>query len=346
MEASIKAVEDILGYEFKDKKLIEEALTHPSHCLSKSYEQLEFVGDSALNLAITKHLYLTHPDLDQGELTELRSANVSTEKFARVAIRHELYKHIRHNVADLQDTIRQFTLAIQDEGDVAITYGGSVTAPKFLADIVESIAAAIYIDDFQFDLVKLWRLFRRLLEPIVTPADLQRQPHPVTLLFDQCHKDGNHVYIEHVKQGSKTVANVYINGELIASGSDQHKETARLYAAKKALEELSRLEPIPHEVIDVVQLQSTEGFPDHEIEGAKQKLHEFCRSKKWPNPNYKIENEDGPAHDRKFVCSVQIDGRISSIHGDVKSKVKDAENSAASILLHRLALLESNWSCL
>lgn len=82
-------------------------------------------------------------------------------------------------------------------------------------------------------------------------ADLQRQPQPVTILFDQCQKDEKHVDIKHVKQGSKNIASVYVNGELITSNSDQHKETAKLHAAKEALELLpiSKPKPKPHDMV-------------------------------------------------------------------------------------------------
>lgn len=97
MEDSVKAVESILNYKFKDKKLIEEALTHPSYTDGPSYQRLEFLGDSALGLAISAFFFSSYPDIGEGPLTDLRKANVSTERLARVAVRLGLYKYIRHN---------------------------------------------------------------------------------------------------------------------------------------------------------------------------------------------------------------------------------------------------------
>ena len=107
-ETYIRAVEKILSYKFKDKKLLEEALTlsHPAYNKNnnnnnreslRSYQRLEFVGDMVLGLAVSKYLYLEFPSLSPGHLTNLRSANVSNDKLARVAVRHGLHHYIRHN---------------------------------------------------------------------------------------------------------------------------------------------------------------------------------------------------------------------------------------------------------
>lgn len=95
------AVEKILNYSFNNKKLLEEALTHSSCDDYPSYQRLEFVGDAALGLALANYFFLAYPSLDAGELTLLRAANTSTEKFARVAVRHGLYSFLRRNAAAL-----------------------------------------------------------------------------------------------------------------------------------------------------------------------------------------------------------------------------------------------------
>lgn len=105
METSVKAVEEILNYKFIKPKLLEEALTHSSCIDSVSYQRLEFVGDAALGLAITNYVYLAYPELDPGQLSLLRAANISTEKLARVAVRHGLYKYVRHNATALDGKV-------------------------------------------------------------------------------------------------------------------------------------------------------------------------------------------------------------------------------------------------
>ncbi|KAM3744105.1 hypothetical protein ACB098_06G027000 [Castanea mollissima] len=322
-ETDIRAVEKILSYKFKDKKLLQEALTHPAYYKNnnnnklRSYQRLEFVGDVVLGLAVSKYLYLEHPSLSPGELTNLRSANVSNDKLARVAVRHSLHRYIRHNNNlddSLLDKIEEFVDEVSEEDDIVLH--GSIKAPKILADIVESLAAAIYFD-LNFDLQNLWVIFRDLLEPIVTPKVLQQQPHPITTLNEQCQKQGREVDIKTWREGAKHIATVYVDGVSIASGSsDQSKEIAKLNAANQALLESSKSMPT-----NIGRLDFSFGLnKSFEIEGAEQKLNEVCQKKRWPDPIYRY-------------------GGLS-IEGEEKSGKMEAENSAASCIIR--ALLESN----
>ncbi|XP_050215535.1 ribonuclease 3-like protein 2 [Mercurialis annua] len=339
MEASIHAVEKILNYSFKNKKLLEEALTHSS-CTDSvlNYQRLEFLGDSALGHAFTNYVFLAFPSLDPGQLSLLRAANISTEKLARVALKHQLFGFLKHSVTNLDDKIREFSDAVSQEDD-AVAHGGAVKAPKVLADIVESVAAAVYVD-VGFDLQRLWVIIRSLFEPIVTPEDLRQQPQPVTMLFEVCHKQGKEVDIIHWKKGVKSIASVYVDGRFIASGSSEQKDNAKINAAKGALHKLSHL--LASNVGHFDDALKSIGGP-FEIEEAKRKLHELCGKNKWSKPTYCIEKDKGLPHEKKFECSVQIatgDG-VLYMMGDEKMRIKDAENSAASLMIR--ALQESNY---
>ncbi|KAL0000763.1 hypothetical protein SO802_014544 [Lithocarpus litseifolius] len=106
--SSIRSVEEILSYRFKDKSLLEEALTHSSYNNGesfKSYQRLEFVGDAVLGLALSNYVFLAYPNLEPGQLSSLRAANISTKKLARVAVRHGLHRFIRHNAPPLHDKV-------------------------------------------------------------------------------------------------------------------------------------------------------------------------------------------------------------------------------------------------
>ncbi|CAK9321823.1 unnamed protein product [Citrullus colocynthis] len=337
MESSVIAAERILSYNFKNKKLLEEALTHSSYFDSASYERLEFIGDSAIGLAITNYFFLAYPDLHQGQLSLLRAANISTEKLARVAVRHGLYNYVRRNAAALDDKVREFVDSVALEHN-SVPYGGLVKAPKVLADIVESVAGAVYVD-VNFDLQRLWVIIRGLLEPIYTLEDLQVEPQPVTVLFEVCQKNGKQVDIKNWKNGSTNVANVYVDGSFVASGTSMQKEIARLNAAREALIKLSDF--MDTRIRTVVTIDGID--ESFEIEGAKHKLHDFCCKKKWPKPNYSTEKDLGPSHERRFVCSVKISTSSGTLYmmGDEKSRVKDAENSAASLMIR--ALQERNY---
>ncbi|CAL9126265.1 unnamed protein product [Musa acuminata var. zebrina] len=330
---AVKEIERLLGYAFRSQSLLAEALTHSSYPDHRSYYRLEFVGDAALSLAITKHLYLTNPDLGPGRLSALRAANISTEKLARVAVRHRLYRFLRRNSHALDQMVFDFTNLVMMEREEEIgwaPYGGStVKAPKVLADIVESIAAAVYVD-CNFDLELLWKVLRGILEPIITSENMDEQP--VTTLYELCQKQGRSIEIKNWKRGFVNNISVFIDGDLMGIGCSEQRSIAKLNAARDALQKLSALEEADMEV----ELSSAAGNGTaEEKDGSKQKLNQFSSKKHWIMPMYKIENEEGPAHCKRFICSVQVEteGCTFITFGDPKSRVKDAENSAASKML-------------
>ncbi|KAI5432481.1 hypothetical protein KIW84_036277, partial [Lathyrus oleraceus] len=112
------------------------------------------------------------------------------------------------------------------------------------------------------------------------------------------------------------------------------KDIARLEAAKAALHKLERLLPATTMIRDCyVGIDGT-----FEVEAAKQKLYAICGIKKWPKPVYSIVKDEGTPQDKKFVTAVQIATPSATLQmsGDEKSRVKDAENSAASLMIRAL----------
>ncbi|CAI9782801.1 unnamed protein product [Fraxinus pennsylvanica] len=75
----------------------EEGKTESTPLSYGSYERLEYVGDSVLNLMVAEEHYPSCPDLQPGDLTRLRAANVDTEKLARAALNQQLHKFLRYN---------------------------------------------------------------------------------------------------------------------------------------------------------------------------------------------------------------------------------------------------------
>uniref|UniRef100_A0A0D9XJK8 RNase III domain-containing protein n=1 Tax=Leersia perrieri TaxID=77586 RepID=A0A0D9XJK8_9ORYZ len=305
-------VERLLGYRFRDRRLLEEALTHPSSVEgvgAASYERLEFVGDSALGLAFSNFLYLTNPTLGPGSLSTLRAANISTEKLARVAVRHDLYPLLRRNCPRLDLRVGQFIETVKQEPEddlCTVPYGGSVLkAPK---------------------------VTRRLFEPIITAETIDEQP--VTTLHELCQKHGRTAQFKTWQKGGMVVVNVFVGGEMVGIGSSEQKVIAKLNAARDALGKLAGAKQ------QVLTTGVGNGLGDEigELRECKQKLNEHCNRKNWPKPIFKLEKEDGPAHERKFVCSVQVETPTDNFvtTGDLMSRVKDAENSAAQKMLEYL----------
>ena len=85
MLESFSEVEDIIGYKFKDKNLLIRAFTHNSGVkkgTKRSYQNLEFLGDSILSFVIAEALMKRHPSFDEGQLTRMRAAIVSEKPLA------------------------------------------------------------------------------------------------------------------------------------------------------------------------------------------------------------------------------------------------------------------------
>ncbi|XP_039031430.1 ribonuclease 3-like protein 3 [Hibiscus syriacus] len=232
---SLDGVEQILSYEFRNKGLLEGAFTHASLGLTISNEQLEYVGDSVLNLLFTKQQFFEYPDLSPGTLTRLRAANVDTEKLARVAVKHGLYRYLRHKKPLLEEQIRQFSEEIQR---YPLHSNGLVDVPKALADVVESAIGAVFIDT-NFSIDAVWKVFKDLLEPIIRQDTLKM--HPVTQLCEVCQKRNMKVkFVDLWKEN--TGFDVFVDDQLVGSGKcSLKKEIAQNRAAKDALDNILRI---------------------------------------------------------------------------------------------------------
>jgi len=114
-----------VGHEFRDKTLLERALTHRSKC-NDNYERLEFLGDSILGFTVSAVLYERYPDLSEGGLTRLRAALVRKETLASLARSLDVGKHLKLGSGELKS--------------------GGFDRDSILADCLESIIGAIYRD--------------------------------------------------------------------------------------------------------------------------------------------------------------------------------------------------------
>ena len=83
-----------LGYFFKDKRLIELALTHKSFSLENN-ERLEFLGDAILNLYVSEKLYASYKDINEGKLTRFKASIVSRDNLNLVALNLEIGEGIK-----------------------------------------------------------------------------------------------------------------------------------------------------------------------------------------------------------------------------------------------------------
>ncbi len=119
-----------LGYQFKRESLLKQALTHTSHFHeigdSDHNEQLEFLGDSILNLIVGEALLKAHPDYNEGQLSKLRASLVSEKSLADLGKKIELGHFLRLGKGEDRS--------------------GGRSRDSVIADTVEAVIAAIYKD--------------------------------------------------------------------------------------------------------------------------------------------------------------------------------------------------------
>ena len=121
-------IEQDINYTFNNKELLKTALTHTSYAHThgvESNEKLEYLGDSILEFISSKYLYQNYTKLNEGEMTKLRATVVCEESLHQVAIKLNLGKYLITSRAE--------------------SYG-NVKNKAILADGVEAIIAAIYLD--------------------------------------------------------------------------------------------------------------------------------------------------------------------------------------------------------
>ena len=103
MSRKTSSLERKLGLRFKDRRLLDQALVHPSYLNELpsadkavgSYQRMEFLGDAVLGVTIALELYQEFPNLDEGELTKLRSSLVRGRTLAQVAFRLGLGQQLK-----------------------------------------------------------------------------------------------------------------------------------------------------------------------------------------------------------------------------------------------------------
>lgn len=114
-----------LGYVFAQPRLLERALTHRSHAPEHN-ERLEFLGDSVLGCVIAKHLYTAYPQLNEGDLSRLRSNLIKEETLAGLAQQLDLGACLKLGEGERKS--------------------GGFRRPSILADAMEALFGAVLLD--------------------------------------------------------------------------------------------------------------------------------------------------------------------------------------------------------
>ena len=222
------ALEEKLGYEVQDRRLLENALTHSS-CANESRgrlssnERLEFLGDSILGMVVAEHLYRNHPDLPEGDLTRTRAALVCEESLVEVAKELSLGEYLHLG-----------------KGEEA---GGGRRRPSIQADAVEAVLAAVYLDGGIGSARKIIQryILCREIEGLTRPRDYK------TALQELVQRESGQV-LKYRLTGSegpdhdkRFFVEVDLNGTPIGSGKGHSKKEAEQMAAKSAIQHLQTL---------------------------------------------------------------------------------------------------------
>lgn len=224
----MKELETKLNYTFRNPALLEEALNHSSYANEhrgrrmNSNERLEFLGDSVLGFVTAEFLFLQHPDLPEGDLTRIRAALVCEQSLYEVARKLELGRYLKLG-----------------KGEEA---GGGRERTSILADAVEAVFAAVYLDGGITAASAL--IHRCLLDAEREEAVEERRRDFKTELQELVQRKANQVLLyrmagERGPDHDKTfLAEVLLNGTVIGSGGGHSKKEAEQSAARAAMEEL------------------------------------------------------------------------------------------------------------
>ncbi|MBL0090339.1 MAG: ribonuclease III [Ideonella sp.] len=147
MDTPLAALQRRLGHMFADPQLLQRALTHRSFGVDHN-ERLEFLGDAVLNLAVSSLLFERFSGSDEGDLTRVRAHLVREESLHRAALTLALPAVLRLS-----------------EGEAR---GGGAQRPSILADALEALIGAIYLDG-GFD--PAVGLVRRLFGELITGSE-------------------------------------------------------------------------------------------------------------------------------------------------------------------------------
>ncbi len=222
----ISDLENAIGYRFRNITLLQNALTHSSyanecwHNSLKSNERLEFLGDSILGMVVAEHLYRTFPDRPEGELTRMRADMVCETTLAAIAQQIDLGKHLNLGHGEEQ--------------------GGGRSRTSILADAVESIIAASFLDGGMEPARQLITRFVLCRVPVEKLKNVDYKTAFQELV--QQKKDQVITYCLTGQSGpdhnKEFTVEVSLNGQVVGNGVGTSKKRAEQAAAKAAMEAL------------------------------------------------------------------------------------------------------------
>lgn len=218
-----------IGYDFADVTFLQTSLTHSSYTnemkqkgfRAESNEALEFLGDAVLEIVISEYLYERYSKHGEGALSKLRQTIVCESTLAKIATSLNLGEYLNIGTAEEAQRLRH--------------------GRKILADALEALIAAIYLDDrtngngIKYRAVIL-NLFSKEIESIIKGGNRDYK----TLLQQFVEKNGDALLRYDIEENGpeheKTfIATAFINNNKVGDGKGSTKRAAEMQAAKVAL---------------------------------------------------------------------------------------------------------------
>ena len=217
--------------QFHNPDLIVMALTHPSYCQESNYpgnnQRLEFLGDAVLNLAVAEFLYRNYGDKPEGELTKIRAKVVSEKSLFALANKLNLGKYI-----------------LLGKGE---EMSGGRTRKSILADAVEAIIGAIYLDQgFNSTATFIYTHLESFIN-LVVQGDYQDYKSKLQEIVQGKNRENvSYTIIEesgppHCKM---FIVGLVYDGKILATGKGTSKKEAEQNAAGKVLRDPTFLSSI------------------------------------------------------------------------------------------------------
>ena len=217
-----------IGYSFSDISYLDAALTHSSYTnemrvkgiKAVSNERLEFLGDAVLQLVVSEYLFDNFTKYREGAMTKIRQQLVCEKTLAKIARKINLGDYV--NLGNGEET------------------SDCRNRPKILADALEALIAAVYLDSLSRASDEYKTIVLRLFEKEISVAS-QQKTDAKTRLQQLAEQDGSalleyRVIGEEGPEHNKhfTVA-AYINNNEVGLGQGRTKKLAEMQAAKMAL---------------------------------------------------------------------------------------------------------------
>lgn len=217
--------EQIIGHTYKNKELMEVALTHSSYANEankhhvKNNERLEFLGDSVLGLTVAEYLFKLYPDEPEGELSKLRAALVCEKSLFQFAQKINLGDFIKISKGE--------------------EHTGGRERPSILSDAFEAVIASIYLDS-GLDNAKKFILSFMPKQIDINKVNVTSDYKTALQEVVQKNREEKVEYVLVGESGPDHdkcfMVEIHLNSNVIGRGKGKSKKQAEQFAAKEALE--------------------------------------------------------------------------------------------------------------